>query len=337
MHIFYIIILCVITFCGCSQDKGNNHFFVDTENHDFGTLGINDTCVKHSFVITNNTKDTCFIRKIDKSCGCTSVKYPYQIAPYKKGKIDVTMDTRGYTGHIFRDLYIYTSLSDTPICITMSAYIPMPIEAMKLKYNHKLFADIATNTSFLNVGNVFQDSGGYGTFEIVNFSKKEIFVDFQINSDVASIYSENKLRPLEPTKVHILYDNNFKHWGVDTLTINIVSSNNKGSIKCVAKFIPLPTFKKNKEAPRGYLPSKKIIATGKTVKDFKVHNVGARKLRILDYKSSANIHILQVDTIISPSKIGTVKFSTENKGKGFIDILTNDPYSPIYNLSIDVK
>ena len=60
-------------------------------------------------------------------------------------------------------------------------------------------------------------------------------------------------------------------------------------------------------------------------------------IRILDYKSSANIHILQVDTIISPSKIGTVKFSTENKGKGFIDILTNDPYSPIYNLSIDVK
>ena len=212
----------------------------------------------------------------------------------------------------------------------------MPIEAMRLKYHNKLFADIATNTSFLNIGNVFQDSHAYGFFEIINFSEKEEVIDFRLSSNTAAICSENRLEPLKPIKVYVLYDNNFKHWGIDTLTIDIISKGNKSSIRSVAKFIPFPTFQKKKGSPRAYIPSKKITSKCNSVRKFKIHNIGAGELKIIDYRSSNNINIKHVDTIISSSNIGNIEFSI-SKGKGYIYILTNDPYSPIYNFYIEAQ
>jgi beta-lactamase regulating signal transducer with metallopeptidase domain len=65
---------------------------------DFGTVQRGPT-LRHTFRLTNTTKDTIHVSGVRVTCGClTAVPSPTELAPGQKGSVLVTLDTRRFSG-----------------------------------------------------------------------------------------------------------------------------------------------------------------------------------------------------------------------------------------------
>lgn len=62
---------------------------------------------------TNRDTTSIRITRVEASCGCIDVDYDTKpISPKGKGKIQVTFKPKGYSGTIYREIFVYTTQSD---------------------------------------------------------------------------------------------------------------------------------------------------------------------------------------------------------------------------------
>lgn len=329
--------------CACSkstkstsESNNENSLFADEDFYDFGTINEKDSVLYHTFVIKNGTKTTQYIDHIESSCGCTKVNAEFDsITSGAECKINAVIKTAGYLGHIIRDIDVYIVGQEEPLSFSVAAYIPMPIQAIKAKYSKKLSENVYTCYSVVNVGNVYIDSNSYGYTELVNMSDETINVTSHTDSKLVKLDAPENLEPLIPARFYVYYDNSsIKSWGVDTTTIYIDVENVSVPIKCVANILPYPKNKNTKISPRILNYSTEIINSKSVLYTFSFRNIGAESLEIVDYKVSTNIKIVHIDKLIKPSENGNIEFKTSNRGDGYIDVLTNDPLTPIVRYRI---
>lgn len=88
---------------------------VDPYFWDFGRVK-EDSILKHTFILKNESKNTLSIKRLQTSCGCTgSVSSTNEVLPGKTSEIEVTFNTRGYKNNVKQFVYVHTNDPKDPI------------------------------------------------------------------------------------------------------------------------------------------------------------------------------------------------------------------------------
>ncbi len=81
---------------------------------DFGKIKQGEV-LAHDFVFTNEGEGPLVIERIASTCGCTAaLASEDKIGPGKTGKINVTFDSRGYSGKIVKYIHVESNDSEDP-------------------------------------------------------------------------------------------------------------------------------------------------------------------------------------------------------------------------------
>jgi len=104
------------------SDSLINHRRSDTIN--FGRVREGETIVREFRIRNADDNKAMVITRIDLSCGCLAVDYPRQpLRPDEEGKMQVSLDTRGLGGWIFKTAIMQTSLAARPYVFYITAEI----------------------------------------------------------------------------------------------------------------------------------------------------------------------------------------------------------------------
>jgi len=100
---------------------------VKENSWDFGKVDQGEV-LTHVFSITNEGGAPLVINRVRTTCGCTAaVVSDKKIEPGKSGKIEVTLNTRGYEGRLSKDVFIETNDPEQPQAqLTVTASIDVP-------------------------------------------------------------------------------------------------------------------------------------------------------------------------------------------------------------------
>jgi len=118
--------LLIITFVffitnGCFLEENQKP---DPYAWDFGSVK-EGTLLKHVFILRNESKTTLVINKLQTSCGCTASTASHNEIPQgQASKVEVSFNTKGYSGKVKQFVYVHTNDSGKPIIkLTVSAEI----------------------------------------------------------------------------------------------------------------------------------------------------------------------------------------------------------------------
>lgn len=75
---------------------------------DFG-IAREGSVLKHSFVVLNDSDLTLNVKSINSSCGCTvSEMKKKTLLPGESSSLEVSFNTKGYSGDVRQFVYLYT-------------------------------------------------------------------------------------------------------------------------------------------------------------------------------------------------------------------------------------
>jgi hypothetical protein len=88
---------------------------VDPFTLDFGKVKQGEV-LKHSFILKNDSTKLLNIKDVHTSCGCTASKAGKKtLAPGESTAIDVSFNTKGYSGQVAQFIYVNTDSVDKPV------------------------------------------------------------------------------------------------------------------------------------------------------------------------------------------------------------------------------
>lgn len=102
----------------------HQNFYCSEIGHDFGAVKAG-VLLHHHFLMWNISPKPVTISGFSTSCGCTSATLdrvaPFQLSPGHSVGIDVNLDTTGDTGLVQQEAFLYTSNSQRPVRLGVSA------------------------------------------------------------------------------------------------------------------------------------------------------------------------------------------------------------------------
>lgn len=123
-----LIFACLTGLEGCktkpspvAQPTGNTEIEFRQTHFNFGEIAAGEI-VTHTFYYKNTGNENFFIRKIESSCGCTTVDYSKQpIPPGKEGKIEIAFNSSGRYGKQYKEIRIFANLSKQKVTLSITA------------------------------------------------------------------------------------------------------------------------------------------------------------------------------------------------------------------------
>lgn len=117
-RVFLFLIFFFFILGGCAQNQQTSKSLnpgPDNSSWDFGKRQEGEI-LKHSFVLKNNSGETLNIKDINTSCGCTASQVQKKIlSPGETTLIEVTFNTKGYSGPVQQFIYVNTDSPKEPI------------------------------------------------------------------------------------------------------------------------------------------------------------------------------------------------------------------------------
>ena len=87
----------------------------DPYTWDFGRVKEGEV-LKHSFTLKNESAKTLTIKEVNTSCGCTASEARKKtLLPAEDTLIEVSFNTKGYSGPVQQYIYVHTDNHDNPI------------------------------------------------------------------------------------------------------------------------------------------------------------------------------------------------------------------------------
>lgn len=97
---------------GPEKNTGDAAFVFQEEFHNFGSLQAGEIVV-YSFPVQNTGTRDLFIEHAETGCGCITVDYPdAAIKPGETAYVDVTFNSGGETGKIYKEIVITTNAAE---------------------------------------------------------------------------------------------------------------------------------------------------------------------------------------------------------------------------------
>ena len=98
-------------------EEGVSTIVKDPNFFDFGKVKQGEV-LKHTFIFRNNEAETIHIKEVNTSCACTSTKVDVKtVEPGREVPIEITFDTKGYSGVKKRQLFVHTDSKKNPLVI----------------------------------------------------------------------------------------------------------------------------------------------------------------------------------------------------------------------------
>ena len=331
--LLFIFVLLSCFSCESKREVSRDLYIADA-NWDFGTIESNAK-LEHIFSLENRSNDTCVIKNIITSCGCTEYSLEKRILPpQEKCKLKIVLEAPSSIGYFTRDITVFTSLNKTPVTITLSAYIPVSKEFVKRNYTVKLNEDLYANIRQVCAGNLFANIQIANRIELVNISERTLHVEYALypQHEWADVVGIQNLEPWKPEQITILCNGEKmgKAWGKQDLCLLIEGNNEISKIPYSVNLIPynLPKIER-KKGPRIFLPNSKVrIFQNEQLVE--IRNLGLGNLKVLKIKSLHNSNVCISDSLILSKKNSNLKIKLKSDvEKDTVQILTNDIMSPI--------
>lgn len=345
IRLYYLFFLFGLV--ACRQSNNSNQFekvVIVESDYDFGIVPDSIQILHHRFQIKNNTSDTCYISKIEKSCGCTRVRVSnMNIAPFSHSYIDVEVDLGTNYNFFERDINIYTDFQDDPLTVYVRASRKMPKHIITHQFPVKVSQNLRLNAPYLILGNVSLGESKSSFINLYNSGADQI--TFSANMIDApsyiSLLYENSIPPNEYGKIIVTADlSEVKDiWGLQNYTMLIKTDKANLRIPIQAIFVEKP---KKDEKPRMLIPIPHytIDISKDSIVNYIVRNIGKTDLFIRDVKTLGKVkQIIPPKNRIHPNKQDTLSVLLEKKQKEkiVIGISSNDPIEPYKEISIICK
>lgn len=128
----------VLMAAGAVADQKKPRAVFKETGRDFGKVKEGDVLV-HEFVFKNEGDAPLVIERVDTTCGCAAALLSdHTIQPGQEGRIKATLDTRGYSGRLTRQIIIISNDSDRrrrELSLTVNIEVPPSARIELDKYN----------------------------------------------------------------------------------------------------------------------------------------------------------------------------------------------------------
>jgi hypothetical protein len=187
----------------------------DVKNFDFGSIKEADGKVKHVFKYQNKSKNPIVISSVRSSCGCAIPSYSRKpIMPNEKGVLEVTYDPRRRPGTFHKTITVNTNQGKDVLRIT-GKVIPKPrslTDEFPVNKNGLRFV-----SDIMSLGTVVFNRARMAYFDVVNFTDKEMTLEFVDVPSHITVKGPDKLRAKEKNNIEIAYNPKKKNdWGYVT-------------------------------------------------------------------------------------------------------------------------
>jgi len=155
-------------FSGYLKALNEPKIIFDNKKIDFGRAKQGAE-LTHKFSFENAGGSLLTIEKIRTSCGCTAALASKEsLKPGEKGNVEVTFNTRGYSGEVAKYVYVYTNDPGNPrVILSVSAHIEVP-PGPKIKLDR----------TSEDIGLVIEGENIQSGLEIKNTGELELEVEF---------------------------------------------------------------------------------------------------------------------------------------------------------------
>lgn len=258
-RVFFLAILFIYVSCtvnnAANDNETNNDVQVENADFDCGVIDDTTKTISHTYHILNNTDDTCHITRIMPGCGCTSVICENNIIPPKgKTTVDVEINIDGLYNNIYKEVSIYTSLSDAPIIASINAFKRMPQSMIKSQFPYKLGENLRLSAKHVILGYVQHGQKVSRRVNIINVSKKKVYLKTSFKGTVnklISYYVPDELDAGEISVIIITYDATdvSNIWGEQSCEI-VINENDSSEVIHASGIITEKIVRKRGEKPR---------------------------------------------------------------------------------------
>ena len=214
----FIIIPALSLLWGCAEKNAASEqdtVYLTESSYDFGIVPDSVHKVNHIFTLVNNTKDTCHILHINKSCGCTDIKAnSTTIPPHSSTEISVSLSLTNEYHFVERDASIHTDLTDTPLTLYVNAVRAVPPFLIQKEFPVKLGQHLRFSSDIALLG--YAQHGEEKSFSInilnTSDSPRSLKMTSELPKGFEVIYPE-ELEPQEISRIVFTCTPSDKQWG----------------------------------------------------------------------------------------------------------------------------
>ena len=331
----------------CSlKQKGQeirNVVYIDNADYDFGLIPDSISLLKHSFILYNKTNDTCVIKNIEKSCGCTKVySEKMKIEPYDSTRLHVQVDIGNNYNFFEKDINVYTSILNEPITIYVRASRKMPVYVMKQQFPYSVSDDIRLSSDFLFLGFVERGKISSKSINIINLSDKGVKLKGVLKGLSSNVIVEcpKEMDANEISRIVAVFDltNDSISWGTQNGVFFLQDENCEYPIK-VQAIVTERFDRKKKENPRIFMPvtcyqiDDNDYKKGYVNKNFQIKNYGTSDLIIRNVQilKGEKVEIKLFDKVVKRDSLGILGINAcldNMKREIEVGITTNDMIEP---------
>ena len=351
-----LLTLSALFACACvyAQDQPTSAMVFDSYEWDFGPINEADGPVMHTFRFVNISNNPIQIDNVATSCGCTTVQYSTEpIHGGEEGELTVVFDPSRYEGRVFREVEIITKDRINYAYLTVYADVtPIPMGLEQI-YPHLLAGTVKTSSTRCTFGYIPQGESVTKVVRIANVGNKtaELSVVTTGNRYGMSVNCPQSIGPQEAVSIRVTYDipKGKKYFGMARDTIWVVADGIKSQVPIVVNALRVEQFNANdsKKPVMRIEPSYVEFgekAPGKIYKKtIVIGNTGNADLIFRNIEPMAGTAIsIESDQVIKPGKEMKVTVAVTNSRQphyttmGSINLTTNDPTRPFYELRLQV-
>lgn len=342
--------------CVYAQDQPTSAMVFDSYEWDFGPINEADGPVMHTFRFVNISNNPIQIDNVATSCGCTTVQYSTEpIHGGEEGEITVVFDPSRYEGRVFREVEIITKDRINYAYLTVYADVtPIPMGLEQI-YPYLLAGTIKTNATGYPFGYIAQGESMTKVMRIANVGDKTVnlAVVTSGNRNGMSVECPKSINPQEVVSIRITYDipKGKKYFGLARDTIWLVADGVKSQIPVTVNAKRVEKFSQDENKPKPVMriePSYVDFGEKSPGKIYKktivIGNTGNADLIFRNIEPMEGTTAISIESgqVIKPGKEMKVTVAVTNSRQphtttmGSINLTTNDPIRPFYELRLQV-
>ena len=352
-----LLTLSALLACVCvyAQDQPTSAMVFDSYEWDFGPINEADGPVMHTFRFVNISNNPIQIDNVATSCGCTTVQYSTEpIHGGEEGEITVVFDPSRYDGRVFREVEIITKDRINYAYLTVYADVtPIPMGLEQI-YPYLLAGTIKTNSKHCTFGYINQGESVTKVVRIANVGDKTVKLSTVTSGNRygMSVDCPQSIAPQEVVSIHITYDipKGKNYFGMARDTVWIVADGTKSREPITVNAIRI------EKLSNAYNKPKPVMRIEPTYVEFGEKSPGKiyKKTIVIGNTGNADLIFRNIEPmpgtaisissgqVIKPGKEMKVTVAVTNSRQphyttmGSINLTTNDPIRPFYELRLQI-
>lgn len=340
------LILILLSFGLVACNNGGHQserVIIEDADYDFGLVPDTVQMLRHQFKIENVSSDTCRVKKIERSCGCTKVRLSADIIPPGETVyLDVNVDLGSNYSFFERDINIYMEHRPEPYTIFVRACRQVPKEMVEREFPVRISDQLRANMPYLIIGNCKLGDVKTDFLNISNQSDETVKYEARLIGAPAcvSVFHDDKIPAGDVGRVIITTDLSKvdNDWGLHRYTLRLTSGKDSTDIPVEAIFVE--NVEIAEENPRIMMPFYMFTldTKKKTSAKFVVKNVGQKPLVFKSLKPYENMKakVSIGRSELPPQATDTITVTVDDGQTEdvYVGVSSNDPIEPFKELRV---